>query len=451
MPFEDTTLRIATTDAITAIAAQHELLDDAYRQLSGVDLVVDILPFNDLLAKLTIMCSVDSNEYDAMWLDGPWYGSFVDSGCVDRLDPYIKNDPQEISMETFPIRTVAYLAIRDQHVWVIPQFHAVGMLAYRKDLFDDPELQAEFRAKYERELEVPETWQQYLETGHFFTRPEEQLWGFNHRYGIPNNLVGDLLIGFALSRGAELFDANFNPSLNTPAWREAAGFFLSPDFLAAQPPGAESFTFAEAIQNQMQGKVAMYITENWAIPNIKDPSLSPSADNTEFALIPGWRDQEGKIHRATMLGSGGFAINARSNNKKAAWDYLRFLLGQTNAQRVTAQQGWAIRTTQYTDPELLEKYPYLAVNFEQVKASIARPAEPWWLEAEFVLGKELARALLNEKSVEEALTDAEAQFREILGRFGYYRESRRFYGPEERGKIACEVLENLDIEHPDCR
>jgi multiple sugar transport system substrate-binding protein len=451
MPFKGVTLRIATTDALGAIAAQHELLDDAYREMSGVDLVVDILPFNDLLAKLTTMCSAGSDEYEAMWLDGPWYGSFVDPGCLELLDPYIKNDPEEISMDTFPIRTVAYQAVRGDHIWIIPEFHAVGMFSYRKDLFDDPENQAQFKEKYGRDLTVPETWEEYLETAQFFTRPDEQLWGANHRYGSPNNIIADLLIGFAYSRGAELFDGNFEPTLDTQEWRDAAGFFLSKEFLATQPPGVESFTFADVIQNMMQGKVAMYTTENWAIPTLKDPSISPNADNTEFAVVPGWQNPEGQIQRGTMIGAGGYAINSQSNNKDAAWDYLKFLLGKTNAPKVTEDGGWAIRTTQYTDPAVLEKFPYLASNYEQVKVSIARPDEPWWPEVEFAIGKELEQALLGEKSLDDALKDANTTVRDIVANYGYYETPRTYYDPVEKEAVACQVLANLSIEHPDCK
>ena len=37
------------------------------------------------------------------------------------------------------------------------------------------------------------------------------------------------------------------------------------------------------------------------------------AENLGWALIPGWEDPEtGEIHRGTMAGAGGWAINANS-------------------------------------------------------------------------------------------------------------------------------------------
>ena len=69
------TVRVATTDALGAISTQIELAEKLYKK-SGVRLDIDILPFNDLYAKLQTMCQVGNNEYDAMWVDGPWYGAF---------------------------------------------------------------------------------------------------------------------------------------------------------------------------------------------------------------------------------------------------------------------------------------------------------------------------------------------------------------------------------------
>jgi len=201
----------------------------------------------------------------------------------------------------------------------------------------------------------------------------------------------------------------------------------------------------------MQGKVAMYTTENWAIPTLKDPDQSAFAANIEFAQVPGWRDPNGEIHRGTMIGAGGYGINSQSKNKAAAWDYLKFLLGKTNAPKVTEDGGWAIRTTQYTDPAVLKKFPYLATNYEQVKVSVARPDEPWWPEVEFAIGKELSQALLGEKSVGDALKDADTTVREIVAGYGYYDSPRRYYRPEEKEAIACQVLVNLHITHPDCK
>ena len=293
MPLAGSTLRVGSIgDALPALGTQHERLDPAFVEATGVDLQTDFPPFTDYVAKVTTMCQSGSDLYDVMWLDGPWYGLFVSQGCLEDLSDYIASDSDEVALDDYPLRSLAVLGTYNETFYVIPQFAAVGMLAYRMDLFNDPDEQAVFKAEYGYDLQVPETWGQYLDIGTFFTRPDDGLWGFNHRYGNPTTLMGDLLIGFAFSRGASLFDGDWNPTFNTPEMQDALGFFTSEEFLAAQPPGKEGYFTDDVMLNAMQGKVAMYITENWAISNLMDPSRSPMAENLGWALIPGWEDPE---------------------------------------------------------------------------------------------------------------------------------------------------------------
>ena len=99
------------------------------------------------------------------------------------------------------------------------------MFAYRTDLFNDPDEQAAFMEEYGRELTVPATWDELAEVGAFFTRPDEDLYGFNYRYGTPNNILFDYMIHFGFSRGVDFFDADFNPLFDTEAAIDTASFF----------------------------------------------------------------------------------------------------------------------------------------------------------------------------------------------------------------------------------
>ena len=277
------------------------------------------------------------------------------------------------------------------------------------------------------------------------------MWGFNHRYGSGNNIIADLLIGYAYSRDAQLFDENFNPAFDSENFKAAAEFFLSKKFLSMQPPGAESFSFAEVIQNMQQGKVAMYLTENWAIPTLRDPSKTPYAKNIGYARVPGWADPvSGKIKRGTMVGAGGYAINAKSKNKKETFEFLQFMLGKSLAPQIAEDQGWAIRTSVYTDPKFVKKYDYFPVNLSNVKISVARPGDPWWGEVEFTAGKELQSILLGNKTVDKAMTDASASVRKILTKYNYYKNNKKYLHPEEKEAEACQVMRSLRVRHPDC-
>ena len=353
-------------------------------------------------------------------------------------------------MDDYPLRSLAVLGTYEGKFYVIPQFAAVGMMAYRKDLFDDPKEKAAFKKEYGYDLKVPETWEEYLDAGAFFTRPEKGLWGLNHRYGNPSSLMGDLLIGFAFSRGATLFDGNWNPTFNTPEMKDAIAFFTAKKFLNVQPPGREGYFTDDVMLNAMQGKVAMYITENWAISNLMDPDRSPMSKNLGWALIPGWKDPStGIIHRGTMAGAGGWAINANSKNKEAAWAYIEFMQGKTNAKILADEQKWCYRISHCNGLRYSKLYPYFPINLGQMEIMVPRPSEPWWPEAEFAFSASVGNYMAGKVTLDEALSTAQKKAEAIVKKAGYAGIKRNLT-PSEKEVQACRELTKLGVIHPDC-
>ncbi len=70
-------------------------------------------------------------------------------------------DKEGIKMEDFAPATVYAYSTWPKgtpNYWALPAMGAANGWFYRKDWFAKPELQAEFKAKYNRDLAVPKTW-----------------------------------------------------------------------------------------------------------------------------------------------------------------------------------------------------------------------------------------------------------------------------------------------------
>lgn len=460
-PYKGETLRIMGIGVVPQFAYQAELLHPKYEELSGVKVIWEDTPFGDLYPKIQMMCGAKSDEYDLFWLMEYWQGPAVEQwDCVEELSSFYKAAPGDAAPEDYLLSTFSQIAMW-KDTWVgLPANHAVGIMAYRKDLFEDPNYQAEFKEKYGRELKVPETWEEYLEVGQFFTRDTDgdgkvDLWGLNHRYGgDPSTIFSDWLVGFANSRGLQYWDDTFHPKFNSPEAIESAEFFLSQELLAVQPPGAEAFEFTEVMQNMTQGKVAMYVTENWSIPLLLDPEVGPYYDKIAFAPIPGWKNPEtGEIQRGTMSAGASYVINKNISpeKKKVAWDWLQFVHGKTTQMWFTEETGTGNRISGHTDPESLAKWPHLAANLEQMRVGMPRPKEPWWEEAVSAIGDQMTAALLREKTVEQAMNDANAAVEKIIEKAGYYETPRYYDDKQEMEAFACKKLKELGLVHPDCK
>ncbi len=451
-PFEGQELRIINTEVVPTLVYEHLVLDAAYVEASGVNLIYENYDQGALLPVLQTMCAAGGDDYDLMFVEDGWSGTLEALGCLEPLTPYYLAAPGDSHPEDFTLRAFGTVAMHNETWYGMPTLIAVGMFAYRTDLFNDPDEQAAFQEQYGRELTVPETWEELVEVGEFFTRPDEDLYGFNYRYGAPNNILFDYMIHFGFSRGVNFFDADFNPLFATDAAFDAAAFFTGQDFLNLQPPGRESFQFGEVLQNYSQGVVAMYGTESWAIPLLLDPEASVVADVTAFAPIPGWLNPEtGEIQRALLSAGPAYMINANISDerKRLAWDYLQLAHGREFAGPLAEQYGVAHRVPVFNDPELAEQYPFFPSLLVAMSGGIGRPSEPWWPEAENAIGQAL-QALLTGAPVEETLTAANEEIVRIVDDAGYYDSGAHYVQVEEREQFVCRLFEEINVEHSEC-
>jgi multiple sugar transport system substrate-binding protein len=451
-PFEGQELRIINTEVVPTLVYEHQVLDAAYVEASGVNLIYENYDQGALLPVLQTMCAAGGDDYDLMFVEDGWSGTLEALGCLEPLTPYYQAAPGDSHPEDFTARAFGTVAMHNQTWYGMPTLIAVGMFAYRTDLFSDPDEQAAFQEQYGRELTVPETWEELAEVGAFFTRPDDDLYGFNYRYGTPNNILFDYMIHFGFSRGVNFFDADFNPQFATDAAFDAAAFFTGPDTLALQPPGRESFQFGEVLQNYSQGKVAMYGTESWAIPLLLDPEASVVADSTAFAPIPGWLNPDtGEVQRALLSAGPAYMINANISpeRKRLAWDYLQLAHGRAFAWPLAEQTGVAHRVPVMSDAALSEQYPFFPALLVAMSGGIGRPSEPWWPEAENALGRGLQAALAG-TPVEEALTAANDEVIQIVTDAGYYDSGAHYVQVEEREQFVCDLFAELELEHPEC-
>ena len=140
----------------------------------------------------------------------------------------------------------------------VPQYYNFPMLFYRKDLLEDPEEQAAFKAKYGRDLTVPRTYDELYEVAEFFHRPPD-LYGF-FIGGVNWSIFLDHTY-FVYGMGANYGDLQTgNLTLNTPEQKRAMEALtgLAKKF---NPLGWETLNFFDGDQLMLEGKIFMY--QNW--------------------------------------------------------------------------------------------------------------------------------------------------------------------------------------------
>lgn len=125
----------------------------------------------DAVAKILPQLLSRKPRFDWVQYPSLFFGAFAETGQLEPLDDYLAK----------------YEGTQDYLDWVMPAYREfytqwggktygimldgdIHILHYRQSYFDDPGLQKKFSARFQRELAVPKTWPEFLETTQFFYR-----------------------------------------------------------------------------------------------------------------------------------------------------------------------------------------------------------------------------------------------------------------------------------------
>ena len=101
--------------------------------------------------------------------DSQWIGGSAENGHYVKLNDFF--DKEGISMDDFlPATVYAYSTWPKgtPNYWALPAMGDALGWTYRKDWFAKPEIQAEFKEKYGRDLAPPKTWTELKQVAEFF-------------------------------------------------------------------------------------------------------------------------------------------------------------------------------------------------------------------------------------------------------------------------------------------
>ncbi len=149
-----------------------ELGKDFTKQ-TGIQMKYEFVPWTSYADRFINELNSHSKLCDLIIGDSQWIGGSAENGHYIKLNDFF--DKEQISMNDFVDATVVGYSEWPKNTpnyWALPAMaDAVGW-TYRKDWFSKPELRAEFKQKYGRELEPPKTWDELLQVAKFFTGKE---------------------------------------------------------------------------------------------------------------------------------------------------------------------------------------------------------------------------------------------------------------------------------------
>ncbi|MBN7784143.1 sugar ABC transporter substrate-binding protein [Ponticoccus gilvus] len=294
----------------------------------------------------------------------------------------------------------------------------VSALYYQKDLYEDADRAAAFEDEYGYPLAVPETWDQVKDQAIFFADPPNF---YGTQYAGKDEAIVGRFYELVVANGGALFNDDFSPAFNSDAGKEALQWFVDLYESGAVPAGTTNYLWDDLGNGFASGTIALNLDwPGWAA-FFNDASSSKVAGNVGMAPAP--KGSAGV--RSGWSGFHGFSVTEDCANKEAAASLVDFLTNE-DSQKLESSAGPLPSRTAVWEwvAEEAKDDPYraevLAAFQETAATAFAVPPTEYWIESTNLIYPELQAAILGDKTVDEALSDASDAVDELMQEEGVY-------------------------------
>ncbi len=403
-----------------------------WEALTGIKINVIELSYNDIYSNQLQDHLTGGGSYDVITFSPLWLIDFVNAGVVEPLNPYIEKYMNPADLEDYlPVYGAEGYARLGDTWYGLPDDGDVFVLYYRKDLFEDPDNMAEFKAEYGYDLAPPKTWQEFDDIGNFFTNKyAPDLYG-----GAIQRLEGQVYsfwYGPFSGNGGQFFDPDtMEPLINSDVGVQTLTEMVNQN--KWMPPGVEKWGFVEVLSAWMDGQLAMVIT--W--PPIGRWSAGYGATVEQLAWVPSTK-VAGKVGyvpppgRPTLAGGFSLGISPDSKNKEAAYLFIQWMNSpEISLQRVMLPYALRdpFRLSHFESPLYASLWPDAPEYLETLKEGA--------LKGQFELGipgaREYAEAVDNAATAamagtdpQEALDTAAQRWADITERLGLEQQKENY-------------------------
>jgi multiple sugar transport system substrate-binding protein len=380
---------------------------------TGIEVVVNQIPLSSYQDRVFQEFGASETKFDVVIGDSQWIGRGATKGLYEELTAWL---PTVVDLTTIHGRAARYLCEYPEgsgRWYAAPcETDAVG-LAYRKDWFEDPKEKEAFRARFGRELAVPDTWEEFRDVAQFFQRPEEKRYGCalltGRDYDALTMGFQNLLWAFGGRWHAEGSNQVVG-HLDTPETAAAVEFFRA--LIALGPKGAENLGYPETLEAFLNGSTAMLCSYFAFFPTIEEKFGARAG----FAVVPG---KDGR--RVASLGGQGLSISTKiaPERKELAKSFIAWFLQRGVQEKwITKPAGFTANTAILASPAFRAQTPYNAPFADSIDAMQDFWNVPVFNELLNVTQKYLGQALDGELPTADALKKLAGEKERILREAG---------------------------------
>jgi multiple sugar transport system substrate-binding protein len=442
-PYEGVTIR-GVSESTPPSAYVQDVLAKEFEGQTGIKVEFEITAWDQMYDKAIKDMEANTGIYDFVYIEQDIIYSYLARDFLVDLTQTLKDNPElaapDFSFDDFTSFIDYFKDPETGDVYGVPMEAFVKVYLYRKDLFEDPDIQAAFKEKYGYDLAPATTFDQYRDIAEFFTNygkeNDQELWGTTVQAtsGHPASFY-EFFETIAPSFGVYNWGINLETggasvenggTMNSPEAKQALAFWL--DLLQYAPPEATSSTWDEVAASFAAGRAAQgWVYGENAAWIATDPDRSAVVGKVGVALPP---TAEGVMAAAEAgegyigyYDGGAFGIPHSSKNKEAALLWLQYI-GQPSVQADWAVAGARIvQAATYDDPKVQEQDAkvdgYYTLMREKGPLFAGAPPYPFHSQVREAVAPFIYEAIVGSITPEQALDQAAAAAEAELQQLGY--------------------------------
>ena len=442
-PYKGTTIRGVTESSPPSMFIR-EVLAPEFEALTGIRVDIETTSWDQMYDKGIKDMEAGSGIYDMVYIEQDIIYSYLARDFMTNLSDLLAANP-DLQAPTYSednFTTFAdYFKGSDGDLYGVPMEAFLKVYLYRTDLFNDPAIQAAFKAKTGHDLKPATNHDDYSEIAHFFTAYGEandmDLWGTTaqaHTGHVASwyEYYESIAPTFGVYNWGIDSDNNYAASvanggrMNSAAAKAAMQWWL--DMRDIAPPESPASTWTEVGTTFGAGRAAQGLVygENagWIVADESKSLVVGKVGVALPPLAPGvLGDAEAGNGYIGYYDGGAFGMPHSSKNKEATALFLQYI-GQNEVK-----PDWAVaapRVTNkatYDDPKVVAMNEKLNGYYDMIKDKgylfAGAPAYPFHAQVREATAPTFYQILLGNLSVSDGLDQmADAAEAELMS-LGY--------------------------------
>lgn len=382
---------------------------------SGVKMKFEFVPWPNFADRMLNELNSKGKLCDLMIGDSQWIGGAAESGHYVKLNDFFAKEG--IKMSDFAPATVTGYAEWPKNTpnyWALPAMaDAVGW-TYRRDWFAKPEIQAEFKKKFGRDLAAPKTLTEFKQVSEFFQGrmiDGKKVYGayiYTERgsEGITMGVTNVLYpMGFKYQDPKKPYA--MNGFVNSPDAVKALEFYKS-IYKGSTPPGLTNAYMSEGLDAFKSGQVAMAMNFFAFFPGLnKDPQVG--GNKIGFFANP---SDKGK---GVQLGGQGISVVAYSANRNEALQYIKWFADPAVQQKWQDIGGSSAAKAVLNAPGYPKSSPFAQAFLDSMGMVVDFWAEPSYAQLMLAMQKRMHDYVVADKgTAKEALDGLVADWTKVF-------------------------------------